>query len=76
MDSHLPLSPPERRAVHEGKAITSGDKRWNVALWPLRVNDAFLVEQVVDSLAIKQDNDCPCAELEGVDPAISFAPFF
>lgn len=53
MSGNFPFRPPQRRAIHECKAVSSSYQQRNVIVGTLRVDGSLLVEQVMDGFAVK-----------------------
>ncbi len=76
MNCHLAFGSPQGRTVHKGKAVAAGHQRGNIALRPFRIDQAFLVQEIVDGLAVEQDDDGAAPKLEREDSTICLTPFF
>lgn len=54
---HFPLGSPKRRIIHESKRVTASNNAGNGVHGSFGVNSAFLIQQVVDRLAVHEDNE-------------------
>ena len=62
--------------MHYKEVIAASDEIVaDIAVGPLGVDVGFLVEELLDVLAICQDDGCSGPDFEGVDAAIRLGPF-